>query len=186
MDNGDDAFSNAPVNPDCIPDYSEVEFRGVASGYKSYTLVSTLAIFLPPVLAGVVLALVPAVPFKLGGTLALAAVVALAAVIGLYRWIDAGYRGWAVREHDVIARSGIVWRSIVALPVARIQHVETTHGPLERLFGLARMKLYSAGGMTADLTVLGLERERADDLREYLVEQIRRRDAEARDHGRDD
>ena len=184
MGNENDAFTNAPVDPDRIPGYSSVEFRGVASGYRSYTLISTLVGFLPPALAGIVLALVSTLPFTGGWGVVLGAVVMLAVLIALNRWVDAGYRGWAVREHDVIARSGVVWRSVVGLPVARIQHVETTHGPLERRFGLARMKLYTAGGMTADLTVLGLERDRADDLREYLVEQIRRRDAEARDHGR--
>lgn len=184
MDDGHDAFSNSAVDPDRIPDFSAVEFRGVAPGYRSYTLISTLAVFLPPVLVGAVFALVPTLPFTAGWSVGIAAVAVLAALIASYRRVDADYRGWAVREHDVIARSGVVWRSVVALPVARIQHVETTYGPLERLFGLARMKLYTAGGMTADLTVLGIERDRADDLREYLVEQIRRRDSEARDHGR--
>ena len=33
-------------------------------------------------------------------------------------------------------------------------------------------------GLTADLVVIGLDRETADRLREYLVEQIRKRDAE--------
>ena len=176
-------FSNSPVDPDRIPDHAAVEFRGVASGYRLYTLISTLVVFLPPLLVGIVFASTPALPFTTGWKLALAAAGGLGALIAVYRWIDAGFRGWAVREHDVIAKSGVVWRTVVALPVARIQHVETTHGPLERLGGLARMKLYTAGGMTADLTVLGLERDTADDLREYLVEQIRQRDAEARDRG---
>jgi len=173
-------FSNPSVAPEDVPDYRASTFESPAPTYRRYTLLSTLILAAPVVLAAVVAWAVPFIPLAGWKLLAIAAALLLPLVlIAAYRWMDAGYRGWALRRHDIIARAGVLWRSVTALPVARIQHVETTHGPLERAHGLARLKLYTAGGLTADLVVIGLDRKTADRLREYLVEQIRKRDADA-------
>jgi membrane protein YdbS with pleckstrin-like domain len=172
-------FRNPPVAPEDLPDYGDAEFERLAPTFRRYTLLSTLISAIPVAVAAPVVWALPFIP--LAGWKILLITIGLLIpllLIGIYRWIDAGYRGWALRQHDIIARSGVLWRSITALPLARIQHVETTHGPLERAHGLARLKLYTAGGLTADLVVIGLDRDAADQLREYLVEQIRKRDAE--------
>ena len=83
----------------------------------------------------------------------------------------------ALRDHDIAAQEGIFWRKATLLPFARIQHVETSSGPVERSRGLARLKLFTAGGMTSDLDIIGLDAGTADTLREHLAEQIRLRDA---------
>jgi membrane protein YdbS with pleckstrin-like domain len=177
--NEESEFANPSVLPENVPDYHDVGFEPPASGFRRYTLVSTSIFAAPVILAALVAWILPFIPLAGWKLLVIAAgVVTPLVLVGVYRWIDAGYRGWALREHDIIARSGVLWRSVTALPVARIQHVETTHGPLERAYDLARLKLYTAGGLTADLVVIGLDRETADKLREYLVEQIRKRDAE--------
>lgn len=173
-------FANPLVAPENVPDYRDVEFESLASVFRRYTLVSTLVFALPVVLVALTVRAIALIPLSDWQVWAIAggALTAMT-LVGVYRWLDAGYRGWALRRHDIIARSGILWRSVTALPIARIQHVETTHGPLERAHGLARLKLYTAGGLTADLVVIGLERDHADRLREYLVEQIRKRDVES-------
>jgi len=172
-------FSNPSVAAENLPDYCNVGFESLAPTFRRYTLVSTLAFAVPVVAAALVLWALPFIPLAGWKILLIATALSIPLLlVGIFRWIDAGYRGWALRRHDIIARSGVVWRSVTALPVARIQHVETTHGPLERANGLARLKLYTAGGLTADLVVIGLDRDVADQLREYLVEQIRKRDAD--------
>lgn len=172
-------FSNPTVVPEDVPDFRDVEFESLSPAFRRYTLISTLIFAAPMIVALLVAWAVPFIPLAGWKTLLVAAGLLTPLVaVGVYRWVAAGYRGWALRRHDIIARSGVFWRSITALPVARIQHVETTHGPLERAHGLARLKLYTAGGLTADLVVIGLGRATADQLREYLVEQIRKRDAE--------
>lgn len=172
-------FANPPVLPDGLPDYRAVAFEPVASRFRRYTLISTLIYVLPLIAAAAVAWIAPFIQLAAWKPFAIAAALMVPlALVAVYRWVDAGYRGWALRRHDIIACAGVFWRGVTALPVARIQHVETTHGPLERAHGLARLKLYTAGGLTADLVVIGLERENADRLREYLVEQIRKRDAE--------
>jgi uncharacterized protein len=95
------------------------------------------------------------------------------AVVGaVYARLDARTRAWALREHDLVYRYGVLWRKTVIVPFSRIQHVEAVHGPLERYLGLMRVKCFTAGGMTADLTVKGLDRSDARRVRQYLLEQI--------------
>lgn len=171
-------FANPQTPRSALPDYRAIEFEPVAPGFRGYTLLSTLIFWVPVLLLGSAINLHPNVTL-LPGVLTPLAGSAIALLIAVYRWVDAGHRGWAVRAHDIAACEGILWRSVTVLPFARIQHVETSSGPLERRLGLARLKLFTAGGMAADLTLIGLEAELADTLREHLAEQIRLRDAQA-------
>jgi membrane protein YdbS with pleckstrin-like domain len=96
----------------------------------------------------------------------------LGLITALYVVMDARVRGWALREHDLIYRYGIFWRKTVILPFARIQHVEAIQGPLERYFDLMRLKCFTAGGLSADLVVKGLDSASARRVRGFLLEQI--------------
>ncbi len=169
-------FSNEQIAPAELPDYREVDFERLPASFRRYTLVSTLVYWLPALLVATAVNMLPEVTL-LPGILTPLAVGLLAVLVAIFRWVDAGRRGWAMREHDVIACQGILWRSTTVLPFARIQHVETSSGPLERAMKLARLKLFTAGGMSADLVLIGLPAEIADRLREHLAEQIRRRDS---------
>ncbi len=86
------------------------------------------------------------VPLLLGVVPFLAAlglVVVLAAVVPDLRW-----RRWRyeIREGEVDLQRGIVWVSRTLVPLARIQHVDTQSGPLQRRFGLATVVFYTAAG----------------------------------------
>ncbi len=178
----DEPFDNRQRRFDSLPDYRDLEFEPIAAGFRGYTVITTLIWWLPVALATSATNFIPAVTL-LPGLLAPAGVGLLALLIGTYRWVDAGRRGWALRNHDIAACEGIFWRKVTMLPFARIQHVETSSGPIERWKGLARLKLFTAGGMTSDLDIIGLEAATADTLREHLAEQIRLRDALAESDG---
>jgi uncharacterized protein len=86
------------------------------------------------------------VPLLLGVVPFLAAlglVVVLASVVPDLRW-----RRWRyeIREDEVDLQRGIVWLSRTLVPLARIQHVDTQSGPLQRRFGLATVVFYTAAG----------------------------------------
>jgi len=63
---------------------------------------------------------------------------------------------------------GVVTRTDTSVPYVRVQHVDTTRGPLERSVGLASVVVYTAGSRGADITIPGLRPERATELRERL------------------
>ncbi len=167
-----EAFRNDEVSPEALPDFRAVTLQRVSARYTPYAVL-TSAWFWPAL--AVVLQVpgrLPEPPFIVAPVLSLAlAALALPAVA--YAVLDARRRGWAVREHDLISRSGVLWQRTMILPFSRIQHVETINGPLERLFGLMRVRCFTAGGMSADLTLKGLSVADARRVRHYLLEQIR-------------
>ena len=76
--------------------------------------------------------------------------------------------GYAVREHDLLIQQGVFWRRRSAIPLNRIQHVETRQGPFERAFGLSRVMVFTASGVAADGFIPGLATDRAESLRDEL------------------
>ena len=74
---------------------------------------------------------------------ALALFVALASVVPDLRW-----RRWRyeIRDEEVDLQRGILWIRRTLVPLARIQHVDTQSGPLQRRFNLATVVFYTAAG----------------------------------------
>ncbi len=172
MDETYAGFSNRQIRPGSLPDFRRVDLDPVATSFMPYAVLVQVAFWLVLVLAVVLLRFLPFSPLVPAWWIA--GVPLLAGTwFGTLAWLDARRRGWALREHDLIYRYGIIWRKVVIVPFARIQHVETSSGPLERLFGLMRVKCFTAGGMTADLSVVGLDTGNAKKVRQYLLEQIR-------------
>ncbi len=91
-------------------------------------------------------------------------------VVMLILWPALEYRAfrYAVREHDLLVRSGVLFRRWSSIPLGRIQHVDTRQGPLERALGLSRLQVYTAAGMSADGSIPGLAEEDAERLRDEL------------------
>jgi len=80
------------------------------------------------------------------------------------------YRAWgyAEREDDLIVNRGLVFRRLSVVPYGRMQFIDVSAGPIDRLFGLATVQLHTAAAAT-DARIPGLRREDADALRERLT-----------------
>lgn len=77
--------------------------------------------------------------------------------------------GYQLRRDDLVFRRGILWQRVVAVPYGRMQLVDITHGPLDRGFRIAQLKLVTAAASTA-VTLPGLTQEAAELLRDTLVD----------------
>ncbi|MFY1678148.1 MULTISPECIES: PH domain-containing protein [unclassified Streptomyces] len=90
-----------------------------------------------------------------------------------WAWVLLGrnWRSWryAERADDLLIRRGVLWRRQTVVPYGRMQLVEVTSGPLERRFGLARVRLHTAAAAT-DATLPGLHPAEAARLRDRLTE----------------
>ncbi|WP_224763564.1 PH domain-containing protein [Salinibacterium sp. ZJ70] len=76
--------------------------------------------------------------------------------------------GYMLRDDDLLFRTGIMFRRIVAVPYGRMQLVDINRGPLARAVGLAELKLVTAAAATA-VTIPGLPFDEAEQLRDHLV-----------------
>ena len=94
---------------------------------------------------------------------------ALLAVLGGVHAVLA-HRIWRfeLEEDALFLVRGVLTRTDTSVPYVRVQHVDTTRGPVERSVGLASVVVYTAGTRGADITIPGLRPERATELRERL------------------
>lgn len=83
-------------------------------------------------------------------------------------WFSYSHWGYLIRRHDLLVRHGFIWRQVVAVPFARIQHVDSSAGPVSRILGLARIDIHTAGTAMAKISIPGLTAEDAEKLRDYL------------------
>ena len=76
--------------------------------------------------------------------------------------------GYAERDDDLLVRHGLLVRRLSIVPYARMQFVDVTAGPLERLFDLATVQLHTAAA-ASDARVPGLRPTEAARLRDRLT-----------------
>ncbi|MGP6204756.1 PH domain-containing protein [Microbacterium sp. F2] len=119
--------------------------------------------------------------------LVLAAALAIWLIVGVgWVWIPAGIvlvilaitlavtprqaraYGYQLREDDLVFRKGILWQRVVAVPYGRMQLVDITHGPLDRGFGIAQLKLVTAAATTG-VAIPGIRQDAAEQLRDTLI-----------------
>lgn len=98
------------------------------------------------------------------------AVIALGLLFAWY-WPLARYRRltYGVDELGLMIQEGVWWRVQIALPRVRIQHSDVSQGPLQRRYGLATLKLYTAGSRFTKVELEGLRHEEAIALRDTLL-----------------
>lgn len=99
----------------------------------------------------------------------------------LWPAIDVPRRGYSVRERDILYRSGVLWRSVRAVPFNRVQHTKTDSTPLDRRFGLANLSVFPAGGGAHKIR--GLGRGTAERLHAHVSAMIEAETGETADDG---
>ena len=167
------AYPNAPqpVPSQPVPDPQWVP---AASGYLTVRFVHTISALALPILAGVAVYCAGAF---FGGPEVLRivglVVVAVFGVWGLW-WILTTPRrtralGYALESNHLMARRGIVFRSMSSMPYGRIQYVDVDSGPLERMCGVARLTVRTAGTTTGTMVLFGIPLNVAEELRADLV-----------------
>jgi membrane protein YdbS with pleckstrin-like domain len=96
----------------------------------------------------------------------LGAVVVLVVGVGAVpelRWRRFRYE---VRDEEIDIRRGAFKVTRTLVPMLRVQHVDTTRGLLEQLFGLSTVVVHTAAGET---TIPALDAADADELRDRIA-----------------
>jgi uncharacterized protein len=81
------------------------------------------------------------------------------------------FRAWRYQERheDLLVARGVMFRRLSVVPYGRMQFIEVTAGPVERIFGLSTVKLHTAAA-ASDARIPGLPTEEANRLRDRLAE----------------
>lgn len=88
----------------------------------------------------------------------------LAPPIAYWRW------RFAVQPRLIVVRHGILFHEEKVIPTNRLQHVDLTRGPIESLFGIATLIVFTAGTESASFRVPGLGVTRARELRDRILQ----------------
>jgi membrane protein YdbS with pleckstrin-like domain len=119
---------------------------------------------------------VPLLPMAPELGLALAAAVFLVGMIFAMWWPAQRYRylRYGLDEFGLVLQTGVWWRRQISLPRVRIQHSDVSQGPLQRRYGIATLRLYTAGSRYTKIELEGVQHSEALALRDSLVARARR------------
>lgn len=163
------AFENQPLKSIFLPDFQGIPTERIEKKYLSVLLIQK-AIQLAIVLAiwFVVYQFNPEEAI-MPGTLILGGVLGIWVISTVFILVVFPTRKFLVRSHDVTYEYGKLFYTVTTIPINRIQHVSLGQGPLEQLFQIAHLNIYTAGGNQADLTLPGLKYQIAENLKDHLL-----------------
>jgi len=162
-------FQNPEIAPDELPGADDLDWEKLHPRYASSIRILALTFLVIIALAISVLGFVPNIPLTpfvvLYSALLIATVISM-----LWPSYSVPCRGYVLRDKDILFRKGVIWQSVTAVPFNRIQHVEMSSTPWDRKFGLATLKLFTAGGSKGDLKINGLGNDIAGQLRVFILD----------------
>jgi hypothetical protein len=161
-------FQNPEIELEALPGLDDLDWQDLHPHFKRRLRAQFAIVIVIIAVAFAIPTFVPGVPviviISLWSTF-----VIVSATLMIWPAIAVPRRGYVVRDKDIIFRSGVIWRSVTAIPFNRIQHVETSSDPLDRKFKLATLQLFTAGGSGGDLKIDGLDADTAEQLRTFIL-----------------
>lgn len=168
-------FTNEVIDTKQLPRYEEVQLTPLHPKYLKVVLINS-SMFIAVLVVGYFLLLIfdkENISPKFSIQLAIAVVVV--SILKLFFSI-LGFKkkAYAFRNHDVIYRSGIISTNTMVIPYNRVQHVALHEGFVSRIFGLAKVEIFTAGGSSSDLEIPGIEKEEAENIKQLLMGKIQK------------
>jgi len=80
---------------------------------------------------------------------------------------------YGLTERLLQVARGWLFHTDTIVPFVRVQHLDVTRGPLDKMFGTATLIIHTAGTRNSIVTVPGLAPGRAAEIRDIIREHIR-------------
>ena len=159
-------FENDQINDSELPKIEELSYTKIRKGYLWMSLlIWTLYAVPPPIILSFFAEEFPN-NLQLYITLGWSALMLFILTETTLSFLRKGY---VLRKHDISYRKGWFFRSLLSIPFNRVQHCEVKQGPIESLFGMASLKVFTAGGSGSDMNIPGLSPEKAKSLRSHIT-----------------
>jgi uncharacterized protein len=170
-------FENPEIHVEELPRIDTVEWQGMDPSFIRRQLAESAITFAIVLIAVISLQTVFAFAFASQGSTIDSAwfwLIPFAVGIPGFSWhfVSVPKKGYAVRDKDIVYKSGVFWQTVTAIPFNRIQHVEKSSTPLDRRFHLATLQLFTAGGSGGDLKIHGLSAKTAEKLRTFILNKV--------------
>lgn len=168
-------FTNQTLDTKQLPRYEEVQLSALHPKYKRVTLINVALIIAILIITFAVFYFVNKgnISNKIWISLAIATMV-ISGLICFFSILAFKKKAFAFRNHDVIYRSGIIATNTMIIPYNRVQHVALHEGFISRIFGLAKVEIFTAGGNNSDLEIPGIAKEEAENIKQLLMGKIQK------------
>jgi len=154
-----------------LPQIELLAYQPLELEYRKVLLIGRTIFLL--IMAGILIAFIFTAPSELKIKEYTFVAIALFLIYTLWTYVATykrfAFKSYALREKDIVYKTGWLWRQVTTVPFNRVQHVSIDQGPIERNFNLSKLKIYTAGGSASDITIPGLRPETADFLKEFIV-----------------
>lgn len=165
------ASFNKQINIERLPTLEDVNYHPLEKRYQNslYTfwVLSSLILLAAPTI------LILIKPFDIP-TFIYLIVIGLILVRTVYSflkiWRGFPFKGYAIREKDILYKTGWLWKTFIITPFNRVQHLSIDQGPIDRKFQISKLRIFTAGGSGSDLSIPGLDPETAQRLKAFIVE----------------
>lgn len=164
------SFYNEQLTPENLPEFRQVEFHGLEKKYLNVLFLSRMVFTI--IIAIIFVGIALFAPFYIPVLILWATGIFISILfISVLILTPAAFRikAYGIRARDILYRDGLIFRTTTIVPFNRVQHVELKSGPIDRWFGLSRIKVYTAGGSQSDLTIPGLKTSTASSLKELII-----------------
>jgi len=164
-------FQNLSVNLEELPEVKSSDFHGIEKKYLKVSQISSSIFFTVLIIAAFCIVFfsdeIDAGLFEFGISIGPLILLWLFRLIYLTKAFP--LKKYSLREKDIIYSRGLLWQTRTSIPFNRIQHAEVKQGPIERIFKLHSLKVYTAGGESSDLAIPGLSEVNATRIKEYIM-----------------
>lgn len=166
-------FNNEIIDVSSLPTIENVEYTPIEKRYRRIMIINSvilgLFLFTP-------LAVISLINDDVQLYVGLFSVVGLVGFIGFnFVWsgVSINHKMYKLRSHDILFKTGVIWKKTTAIPFNRIQHVEVKQSAIARQFDLSKIVIFTAGGNAGDLSIAGLNHEDANKIREFIMNELK-------------
>lgn len=169
-------YINEPIDMDALPKYEDVELTPIHPSYLNVIWLSFAFFYgIITIAAGVAFYFIDELQkYWMPVTITYIVIVLLSIIISLVSFRNKGY---AFRTQDAIYRSGAISITTTIIPYNRVQHVALHEGFLSRMFNLATIEIFTAGGYKSDIQIAGIEKKQAEKIKQLLMGKIIKEEA---------
>lgn len=149
------------------------DLQPVEPGYRSALRARAAVFWLPLFVAALVINAAALADTAFAGALPVA--IGLIGLSGIIVAPDRIYKrlGYALDTRLLRTVRGWLFHTDTVVPFVRVQHIDVTRGPLDKMFGTATLVVHTAGTHNSIVTLPGLSPERAAEIREAIRSEIR-------------
>ena len=166
-------FANDPIDLSQLPTIENINYKPIQKAYRYIVFINNIILFAILFLINTILNIFDITQFDsfifyyiyLGLSILLAYNLIIA-------HISINYRGYAIRDKDILYKKGVIFRKIIIIPFNRIQHISVSQSLLERIFKLSKIRIYTAGGNSNDLSISGLDTFTCNEIKTLISNKI--------------